>query len=248
MKKHLFFASVSILALAASAASAADLPVKAPPMVAPASVYDWGGFYVGINGGGGFEDPHWLDTTPTDCEGLGTPCELGRHTASGGTIGGQVGWRTQSGAWVWGVDLQGNWAHISGSHVDMLDPTFTDSSTVRDFGILALTGGWAVNNVLFYGKAGVAWVDNHYSTSDGVQNFTAKDVRWAPAVGVGFEYGFSRNWSFAVEYDHIFAGHHDVTMTDQVGDFFGASMRQQDLDLITARLNYRFGGPVVARY
>ena len=39
----------------ASAASAADLPArvytKAPPVVAP--VYNWGGFYIGLNAGGG---------------------------------------------------------------------------------------------------------------------------------------------------------------------------------------------------
>ena len=63
-------------------------------------------------------------------------------------------------------------------------------------------------------------------------------------VGVGFEYGFAPNWSFGVEYDHLFMDRQNVSFpvfaqTDSV---------KQDVDLFTARINYRFGGPVVARY
>ena len=54
MKKFLLGA-VGTLAMVGSA-SAADLAArpytKAPPMVAVA-MYDWSGFYLGINGGGG---------------------------------------------------------------------------------------------------------------------------------------------------------------------------------------------------
>ena len=57
MRKFLL-ASAGVLALGAVAASAADLPrhrempAKAPAYIAPP--YNWTGFYVGINGGGGF--------------------------------------------------------------------------------------------------------------------------------------------------------------------------------------------------
>jgi outer membrane immunogenic protein len=58
---HLFCARIGLLAsimAGASAASAADMPVKAPRVVPAAPVYlsDWAGFYIGINGGGGFAD------------------------------------------------------------------------------------------------------------------------------------------------------------------------------------------------
>src|SRR5580765_6265170 len=54
--KKLSFITAGVIALGAAApAAAADLPArtytKAPAMVAP--VYDWSGFYIGINGGGG---------------------------------------------------------------------------------------------------------------------------------------------------------------------------------------------------
>ena len=50
--------TLALLAIAATlatgAANAADLPRKAPPMVAPAPVFSWTGFYIGINGGYGW--------------------------------------------------------------------------------------------------------------------------------------------------------------------------------------------------
>ena len=38
------------------------------------------------------------------------------------------------------------------------------------------------------------------------------------------------------------------TFTTPGGVFFGTDRIGQDVDLVTARLNYKFGGPVVARY
>ena len=32
------------------------------------------------------------------------------------------------------------------------------------------------------------------------------------------------------------------------GDTFGTDRIRQDVDLVTARLNYKFGGPAVAKY
>ena len=38
-------------------------------------------------------------------------------TATGGTVGGQVGYRWQAGTCVFGLEAQGNWADFSGSNV-----------------------------------------------------------------------------------------------------------------------------------
>jgi outer membrane immunogenic protein len=53
--------ALAIAAVAGSAlftgiatAGAADMAVKAPPMAAPAPAFDWTGFYVGANAGGGW--------------------------------------------------------------------------------------------------------------------------------------------------------------------------------------------------
>ena len=65
------------------------------------------------------------------------------------------------------------------------------------------------------------------------------------AVGGGFEYGFTPNWSFGVEYDHFFMGSKDVTFSSARNT---VDRIKQDVDVVTARINYRWGGPVVAKY
>ena len=79
------------------------------------------------------------------------------------------------------------------------------------------------------------------------------DVKYAVlgfggVVGVGFEYGFAPNWSAGVEYDHMFMGTQSNGFTTPAGAFAGTDNIKQDVDLFTARINYRFGGPIVARY
>src|ERR1700742_168240 len=114
MKKTLLGAAGLLAALSLSApASAADLPArpytKAPAMVA--AIYDWSGFYIGLNGGGGETHKCWdFNNSPTLVAVPGF--REGCHDATGGTVGGQVGYRWQMGAWVFGVEGQGNWANF----------------------------------------------------------------------------------------------------------------------------------------
>jgi outer membrane immunogenic protein len=72
-------------------------------------------------------------------------------------------------------------------------------------------------------------------------------------VGVGWEYGFAPNWSLGIEYDHLFMGHRNnsFTATDPRVVGFLNSRINQDVDMLTLRINYRFGWgttPVAARY
>jgi outer membrane immunogenic protein len=72
-------------------------------------------------------------------------------------------------------------------------------------------------------------------------------------IGVGLEFGFAPNWSFAVEYDHMFMQDRFITFTNSgtlgpAGTVYASDRIHQDVDLITARINYRWGGPVVAKY
>jgi outer membrane immunogenic protein len=69
-------------------------------------------------------------------------------------------------------------------------------------------------------------------------------------VGVGGEFAFTPNWSFAIEYDHLFMGDRDLnfTGTGAVPLATRTDRIRQDVDLVTVRLNYRWGGPVIAKY
>ena len=55
----------------------------------------------------------------------------GSHDATGGTVGGQVGYRWQAGTWVFGLEAQGNWADFSGSNVSLVCPGFRNRTERR---------------------------------------------------------------------------------------------------------------------
>jgi outer membrane immunogenic protein len=46
----------------------------------------------------------------------------------------------------------------------------------------------------------------------------------------------------------MFMGSKDVNLTSPAGVFSATDHIRQDVDMGTVRLNYRFGGPVVAKY
>jgi len=239
MKKNLLLAAVSLVALSATApALAADLAArpytKAPAMVA--AIYDWSGFYIGINGGGGSSHATW------DFVGVGRE---GSHDATGGTVGGQIGYRWQSGQWVFGVEGQGNWADFSGDNTSALFAT-RNRTKIDAFGLITGQVGYAWNNVLIYVKGGAAVVSDKYeiSSTAGALLASTSDTRWGGTVGAGLEYGFAPNWSVGVEYNHIFLSDKDVTFAG----FAGTERIRQDVDMGLVRLNYKFGGPMLGRY
>ena len=104
--------AVSALLMGSMSASAADMAArpytKAPALV---SVYNWGGFYIGANGGWGSSHKCWDFTTPAGAFLVAEGC----HDSTGGTVGGQIGYRWQAANWVFGLEAQGNWADFKGS-------------------------------------------------------------------------------------------------------------------------------------
>jgi outer membrane immunogenic protein len=256
MKKFLL-GTVGLVALGMAApASAADLAArpytKAPPMVA---MYDWSGFYLGANGGWGSSRNCW-DLTNVILVGPVVPnLPEGCHDASGGTVGGQIGYRWQASSWVFGLEAQGNWADFKGSNPS-IQLIARNESKVDAFGLFTGQVGYAWNNALLYVKGGAAVTSNKYTgfvPATGLAFDSASDTRWGATVGVGLEYGFTPNWSFGVEYNHLFMGDRNFVMAG-TGNIVpvGATLRSdrisQDVDMVTARINYKFGGPVVARY
>jgi outer membrane immunogenic protein len=243
--KKLMLVTASLVALGAAApAVAADLAArpytKAPPMIQAA--YDWSGFYIGINGGGGTSRKRW------DLVGGGSE---GSHDATGGTVGGQVGYRWQQGPIVFGVEAQGNWADFTGDNISLATAADRNRTKIDAFGLFTGQIGYSWNNALVYVKGGAAVVDDKYTivgAGSGALFGSASETRWGGTAGVGVEYGFAPNWSVGFEYDHLFLGTQSNNFVTPAGFGFGADNIRQDVDLFTARLNYRFGGPAVARY
>jgi outer membrane immunogenic protein len=252
MKKFLL-GTVGLIALSISApASAADLAArpytKAPPTIA--AVYDWSGFYIGANGGWGSARNCWDFLTPAGTFVAAEGC----HDSSGGTAGGQIGYRWQAGTFVFGLEAQGNWADFRGSNGSLIPPVglFTNQTKLDAFGLFTGQIGYAWNNALLYVKGGGAVTSNRYNQyftpTGALVASSGDDTRWGGVVGVGLEYGFAPNWSAAIEYDRMFMQDRTITTLTPVGAVFANERIRQDVDLVTVRVNYRWGGPVVAKY
>jgi outer membrane immunogenic protein len=210
--------------LVAPSAFAADLSVaplyKAPPP-AMAPAYDWSGFYLGINGGGGWGHSTW------DARGV-------NMNTSGGLVGGTAGYNWQLGSAVLGVEGDIDWANLKGTGTSTLCPagcTTSDNwlSTVRG------RAGYAFGTVLPYVTGGLAVGDIRASTP-GFAGATTTNAGWA--LGGGVEVALPGNWSAKAEYLHVDLGSFNCgtncgpTPTDNV------SMHD---NVVRAGVNYKFG-------
>jgi outer membrane immunogenic protein len=243
--KSLLRGAVALVTLGLAApAVAADLPTysKAPTMV-PA-VYDWSGFYTGLNGGWGNADRCFDQTTPAVSEGC--------HNTTGGFAGAQAGYRWQTlSSWVWGFEAQGDWAALRGSNTSLITGNL-NRSHIDAFGLFTGQVGYAWNTALLYFKAGGAVIADRndiYSPSSGNLFTSPGDNRWGGTVGGGVEFSFAPNWSAAFEYNHLFIANSNTSFTNVVGGTPLSSDRVHgDADLVSVHVNYRWGGPVVAKY
>ncbi len=237
MKKFLLGAVGFVALVLTAPASAADLAArpytKAPPMIA--AIYDWSGFYIGANGGWGSSRNCWND-------------------AVDGATGLQIGYRWQSAGWVFGLEAQGDWADLRGSNASQFFtvPAQTNRSKIDAFGLFTGQIGYAWNNALLYVKGGAAITDSRFTTIDTATGIltssTGDSTRWGGTIGAGLEYGFASNWSVGVEYDHLFMQDKTHAFTTPAGALFQTDRIRQDVDLVTARVNYRWGGPVIPKY
>lgn len=264
-------ATASLLSLAAvGAASAADMAVKARPMVAPAAVYSWTGWYAGVNGGWAFDTTSTGSLTaftPLFAAAVatgGTPSFLGtKH--EGGFGGGQVGYNWQMSNWLLGVEADIQGADIGRTSTVIypggggINPSV---STGRDhidwFGTFRGRAGVTAGPALFYATGGLAYggvktnITNVFAPPV-TGNFAGGDsstrVGWA--AGAGVEWGFAPNWTVRGEYLHVDLGRSSVTMFDPVNfPTSSATYRFNHVaDTVRVGVNYRFGPTaVVARY
>jgi len=259
--------AIYTLAVSTVSACAADLPPYTKAPLAVAAAYDWSGFYIGANGGGAWGSNCWslepLTLNNPNLFPLVFAGSEGCHTASGATAGGQIGYRWQRAAWVFGVEAQGNWADLSGSNPSQIIPLFSgfaNRTKIDAIGLFTGQVGYAWNSFLLYVKGGAALTHDQYDSfltapigplPAGFVADQGGETRWGGVVGIGGEYALTGNWSLALEYDHLFMGNGDVAMTYNPAFIAALNHNEnihQDVDMVTARINYRFGGPVIAKY
>jgi outer membrane immunogenic protein len=98
--------------------------------------------------------------------------------------------------------------------------------------------------VLGYVKGGAAVTHNTYNgylTATNTLLDGANETRWGGTIGTGVEIGFAPNWSVALEYDHLFMGTRTPNLTT-AGVIARSESIQQNADIATASLNYRWDG------
>jgi outer membrane immunogenic protein len=209
--------------VAAQCAAAADLSLaplyKAPPsQYAPA--YDWSGFYLGLNGGGGWGHSRWGGSAT-------------RMSLSGGQVGGTAGYNWQIGSAVVGLEGDIDWSGLKGSGTSAGCPagcTTSNSwlSTVR--GRL----GYSFDRVMPYITGGLA-VGDIGAATPGLPGGSNTNAGWT--VGGGLEFALPGNWSAKAEYLHVDLGSFNCgtgcgVPTDNV------SLHE---DVVRAGVNYHFG-------
>jgi outer membrane immunogenic protein len=207
MSRIALVAAASMAAVWTSSVAAADLPYGsgAPYTVnQPLNMYSWAGPYLGGNIGWNWGS---VDNNPTKPSGF-----------AGGV---QAGYNWQNGPWVFGVegDIQASGAEQTFAPWKFSNPWF---GTVRG------RAGYAVNNILFYGTAGLAFGELSGQTFGLTESHT--NVGWT--VGLGAEFGLARNWSAKVEYLFVDLDDSNFVITGaQNGYRFG---------LVRAGVNYHF--------
>jgi outer membrane immunogenic protein len=198
--------AVTLLSLASGAAMAADLPRGPAPSYAPPapSVYNWRGAYAGGNLGYQWGD---VNNNPTNPSGV-----------AGGL---QAGYNWQNGQVVFGVETD---VQISGA-----DDTFAPWKFSNPwFGTLRGRGGFAVNNMLFYGTLGLVYGD----LKGQLAGLTETRTEIGLTGGLGMEVGFSQNWSAKVEYLYM-------DLSDRAFTITGVNNGLQS-SLLRVGLNYHF--------
>jgi outer membrane immunogenic protein len=267
-KSHLIFlASVSAGAiLSMGAASAADLPAqtytKAP--VLAAAVYNWTGFYIGVNAGGAsgrIRDTLSID----DTEGFFFPPAVPGVAASGSsklnkssfTGGVQAGYNWQSDRFVFGLEADFNSFRQSSSYggtflytTNLAPYTLTVSRSTNWLMTFRPRVGIVTGNALLYVTGGLALTDfkfNQNFADVDVESATISKVKAGWTVGAGAEAQLGGNWSVKAEY--LFARFDVGSATGLLpGAVLTNSLTSLDEHIGRVGLNYRFGGPVVGRY
>ena len=208
----------------AQGAAAADLSLaplyKAPPAeIAP--VYNWTGFYLGANGGGGWGHSFWNANT--------TGINL-----SGGQAGGTLGYNRQLGNVVFGLEGDIDWSGFNGTNTTVGCPGGCSTSnswlsTVRG------RIGYSFDRVMPYATGGLA-VGDIRAAAPGFAGGTSTNAGWT--LGGGVEVALPGNWSAKAEYLRVDLGGFNCTGCSAAPPTNNVTLQE---NVFRAGVNYHFG-------
>jgi outer membrane immunogenic protein len=211
--------STGLLALVSLPAVAADLPVKARPMVPIVTVHNWSGCYIGANGGGKWAQTSGNLSISSTTLSASQTFLFDRATSGSAVLGGQVGCNYQAAGsnWVFGFEGDFDWqrfratrtlgASVLGGAVLVPGDFFEVRSDWQASARARL--GYAWDRWLLYVTGGAAFTNvkvssNFIATTAGGFLFPASSATDSKTVlggtiGGGVEYAFNNNWSLGAE-------------------------------------------------
>jgi outer membrane immunogenic protein len=209
MKGLALVLALSLSLLGAERARAADVPLPGPAPIPPTSYYptsyypvsppvNWGGVYIGLNGGYGLGQSNWSDS-------LGT---TGNFAVNGGLFGGTLGINYAGfGDWVLlGLEGDFDWSGATGSSgcsvlgPDVLGAGATCTTKISWLSTFRLRAGYTLSHFLFYATGGGA-VGNFQINAAGFGHNPSLPLGWT--AGVGAEYLFNDAISVKLEYLYV---------------------------------------------
>lgn len=231
--KKLFLSGIALIVLGAPSMAADLAPYYKAPV--PVAVCIWCGWYIGATAGVASSTADVTlspvngpnpDYRPQDLPGVSS---LGTQSinGSGGIFGGRVGYNTQFGGWVAG--LEGDFSSFN------FNKTISPSGNPFSFGGFAAGSmvltenvstswlstvrgrlGYAFNSVLVYGTGGVAFGKVGFTQTDrefsfnglgfGNEASATSVTKTGWAAGGGVEYAITPNWIISGEYLHVDLG------------------------------------------
>jgi outer membrane immunogenic protein len=219
---------VALLATSALTVSAfaADMPVKAPVYrAAPVPMYNWTGFYVGGDVGGGWGD-HDRNLVPNT---------FANSYHSSGFIGGaHAGYNWQIDTFVLGIETDFNGTTIKGD--DGGAGGTLDQTKVKWLGSTRGRLGYAWDRFLVFATGGLAYAElEHFNDGGASQTFSKTQTGWT--VGGGLEYAIDNNWSVRAEYRY-----YDLGTYQNLAPSNGITAYEvkTKLNTVTAGFSYKF--------
>jgi outer membrane immunogenic protein len=217
-------------------AFAADRTQLVPTKTLPPP-FSWTGLYLGVNGGYSFGGSDWTDSV--------TGGSTGNFGTSGFLFGGTLGANYQIGAFVFGVEADGDWTKTGGFGTFTATSLCAGGCLTNSNWLATARGrfGYAFNRFLAYGTAGAAFgnVQANFS-NDPVSSTTELGL----TVGAGVEVALAANWTAKAEYLFVDLANGSCTADCTIQNPNGPPVIPNiavkfNESIVRAGVNYKFG-------